>query len=114
MENRPTDSSAEASAPIREVGEQERFTRLIDTEERLLVDFYADWCGPCQSMARVVEELASETDVPIVRVNVEESPLLAHQFDVRALPTILGLRHGEEVDRLVGVQQRADLEGLLD
>lgn len=114
MKDDRTEPSAELSDPVPEIAEQERLDRVVDTEEFLLVDFYAEWCGPCQSMAPVVEELATETDASVVKVNVEESPLLAHQYDVQAIPTFLGLREGEEVGRLVGRQTREEIERLLD
>lgn len=114
MEDGVSDPSAQASAQVVEIATEERFERVVHTQERILVDFYAEWCAPCQSMAPVVEELAAETEASVVRVNVEEAPLVAHEYDVRSIPTFLALRAGGVVGRLVGLQTRDDIEALLD
>jgi len=98
---------------VREVESDEAFDDVVESEDRVLVDFYADWCGPCRTMAPRVEAIAAETDVAVLEVNVEEAPTVGHRFDVRSLPTFLGFREGAVVGRLVGVQSRDNLEELL-
>lgn len=79
-----------------------------------LVDFYADWCGPCKMLAPLIEELAGElTDVKVGKVNVDENPDLAAEFGVMSIPTVVVLRDGEEVQRTVGFTSKAKLLSML-
>lgn len=109
-----TGSTEQSSAPATDITDEETFDRVVDAEERVLVDFYADWCGPCKLMAPTVEELATETDASVVKVNVEEVPLVAFRYDVESIPTFLGLHDGDVVGRLEGVREKHELEQLLD
>lgn len=69
----------------------------------VLVDFYADWCGPCRMVAPIIESLSSEVDnAKVVKVNVDESPELSSRFMVRSIPTVVVMKDGEEVDRQIG------------
>jgi thioredoxin 1 len=114
MEEDPAGSPGESPTSVEEIDSEGAFERLIESEERVLVDFYADWCGPCQLMAPTVEEFAGETDATVVKVNVEEAPGPSHQYDVRSIPTFLGFRGGEEIGRLVGMQDKTALEELIN
>lgn len=73
-----------------------------------VVDMYADWCGPCKMMAPIFEEVAKsyEGKVKIGKINVDESPGVPGQFGVTGIPTIIFLKDGKEVDRLVGFQSK--------
>jgi thioredoxin 1 len=69
----------------------------------VLIDFYADWCGPCRMVAPIIEELSNELEEgKIVKVNVDESPEVSRKFMVRSIPTIVVLKDGEEFSRQVG------------
>ena len=70
-----------------------------------LVDFYADWCGPCKMVAPIIDELAEEVnDANIVKVDVDESPEIAARFSVRSIPTFIVLKDGELVDQQAGAR----------
>jgi thioredoxin len=75
----------------------------------VLLDMWAPWCGPCRMVAPVIEELASEMAgrVRVAKLNVDENPATAARFHVQSIPTLLVLRGGREVDRIVGVQPKA-------
>mgnify|MGYP000184931934 CR=1 FL=1 len=75
-----------------------------DTAEgTIIVDFYADWCGPCKMIAPVLEEIANEhEDITIVKLNVDENMAVAQKHGVRAIPTLLVMKNGEEADRKAG------------
>lgn len=81
----------------------------------VLVDFYADWCGPCQMLSPVLEELASEyKDAKIAKVNVDESRPLAGQFGVSTIPNITVLKDGEVVLQEIGFKPKQALVSMLD
>ena len=87
---------------------------VLKSEKPVLVDFYADWCGPCKMMAPAVEELANEQDDVIVgKLNVDFAPELARTYKVFSIPTLILFKNGEAVEKRVGVQSKAELEMLI-
>ncbi len=82
----------------------------------VMVDFYADWCGPCKMLLPVVEELADEYTgkVKIVKVNVDDSPETAQKFEVMSIPTLVFMKDGQTVDRTVGSMSKDNLKEKLD
>ncbi len=82
----------------------------------VLVDFYADWCGPCRMMAPVLDELARERagELLVVKVNSDQNPASPQSFNVRGIPTLVILKDGQEVARQVGFAPKAALLALLD
>jgi thioredoxin len=82
----------------------------------VLLDMWAPWCGPCRMIAPVIDELASELAgrVRFAKLNVDENPATAARFKVYSIPTLLVLKGGQEVDRIVGVQPKAEIVRRLD
>jgi thioredoxin 2 len=82
----------------------------------VLVDMWADWCGPCHMIAPVIDELAAQMAgrVKFVKLNVDENPSTAARFDARSIPTLLIVKNGREVDRIVGVQPKAEIARRLE
>jgi thioredoxin len=77
----------------------------------VLLDMWAPWCGPCRTVAPIVDEIAVEMAgrVRVGKMNVDENPITTERFDVRSIPTLLVLVRGREVDRIVGVQPKAQI-----
>jgi thioredoxin 1 len=92
------------------------FNEILNTEKPVLVDFWAEWCGPCKMIGPVVKELAGEYDGKAVigKVNVDENPGTAAQFGIRSIPTLLVFKNGEVVDKQIGAVPKAVLAGKLD
>ena len=79
-----------------------------------LVDFYADWCGPCKMIAPVVEEIAAENpNITVGKVNVDESSELAAKFGVMSIPTLIVFKEGKEYSKIVGFNSKAAILDLL-
>lgn len=89
-------------------------SQMKTSDKVVMLDFYADWCGPCNMLAPLVEELAKENpDYFIGKVNVDDDPDLASQFGVTTIPTLIILSKSELVRRSVGVLPKAELEAFL-
>lgn len=79
-----------------------------------LVDFYADWCGPCKMIAPIVEEIANErTDITVGKVNVDNDADIAIKYGVSSIPTLIVFKDGKEKARVVGYQQKDDILAML-
>lgn len=90
------------------------FDEAIKSEESILVDFWASWCGPCRSMAPIVEEIALEGAVRVGKVNVDDAPDIASRFSVMSIPTFILFAGGKEQKRLVGAMPKEKLLEMLN
>src|SRR5213083_1447973 len=88
---------------------------LLANEGIVMVDFWAEWCGPCRAIAPVLEELAaaSEGRVTLMKVNVDENPGLAARYGIRSIPTILFVKDGAVIDRVVGAAPKTVLQDIV-
>ena len=86
---------------------QEEFNQIIESETGVvLVDFWAEWCGPCRTLGPILEDLSEEEDVTVLKVNVDENPELSAKYGVRNIPVVFAIKNGEEVGKLVGLQNK--------
>lgn len=88
--------------------------KVLNAQGRVLVDFYADWCGPCRMIAPLLEELArEEPTAQIVKVNVDHSPSVSAHFGIESIPTLIVFENGRPVRQQVGVANKAQLRSML-
>ena len=87
---------------------------VLKSEKPVLVDFYADWCGPCNAMAPVIEELAKELEgkAKVGKINVDENSDIAVEYNVMSIPTLIIFKNGKEEKRLVGLRDKEELLSL--
>lgn len=87
---------------------------VILADKPVLVDFYADWCGPCRMLRPTLEAIADErSDVKVAAVNIDENPDLADEFDIASIPCVILFQNGAEADRSIGLVPKEALEALL-
>ena len=94
----------------------EDFDKQVKEQRLLLVDFWAEWCGPCRMIAPALEELATEykNRVAVGKVNVDENRKVAMKFGVRSIPTLLFFRDGARVDQVIGAHPKASIKAKID
>lgn len=88
---------------------------VLNSKEKILIDFYADWCGPCKMMAPVVEEIAEELagKIKVGKVNVDENQDLAMEYGIMSIPTLVVIENGKAVKTLVGFRSKQELKEIL-
>lgn len=101
--------------PVR-VGDNDLERVVADSDIPVLVDFYADWCGPCKAMAPVLDDVANRYTgrVLVAKLDTDRNPTMAVRYAIRGIPTMILFRDGREFRRQVGAVPRTDLERLLD
>lgn len=88
---------------------------VLLSEQPVLIDFWASWCGPCRMVGPIIEQIANEYEgkVTVGKVNVDEEPELAQKFGVMSIPTIVLIQNGKVAKQVVGVRTKAELEAML-
>ena len=102
-----------ATVKIDEANFEDEVTR---SEQPVLVDFWAEWCGPCKMIAPLLDEIAKEKagTVKVGKVNIDDNQNLSSRFNVRAIPTLLFFKNGQVVDQVTGMTSKKDLLGRLE
>ena len=89
-------------------------SEVLNSNKPVLLDFYADWCGPCRMVGPIVSEIANErNDVKVGKINVDEQPELAAQFQVMSIPMLSVIKHGKLENQVVGYRSKEQIEAML-
>lgn len=89
-------------------------SEVLNSNKPVLLDFYADWCGPCRMVGPIVSEIANERrDVKVGKINVDEQPELAAQFQVMSIPMLAVIKNGELENQVVGYRPKEQIEAML-
>lgn len=96
-----------------QINDQNFETEITSYQGTALVDFFAPWCGPCQAMEPIIEELSDEMkeNAKVVKLNVDENPVTAQKFGVMSIPTLIIFKDGKEIERMLGMQTKEELKG---
>lgn len=87
---------------------------VLNTEQTVLIDFYADWCAPCKMLSPIFDEVESEVeDVKICKVNIDDEPMLAQKFQVKSIPTLVVIKNGETVSASSGFRNKKAVLNML-
>ncbi len=87
---------------------------VLNSDKTVLIDFYADWCGPCRMVGPIVDEIAEEReDIKVCKINVDEEGELAEQFGVSSIPSLVVMKNGEIVNQSVGAKPKAQILAML-
>ncbi|MCD2203953.1 thioredoxin [Halobacterium sp. KA-6] len=97
-----------------QINGQTALTETVDEHDVVLVDFYADWCGPCQMLEPVVETIAAETDATVAKVDIDANQQLAAEYGVRSVPTLVLFADEQLVERLIGMQDESRLRTVIE
>ena len=91
------------------------YQQIINSGKTVLLDFYADWCGPCRMVSPIVEEISNEnTQVAVGKINVDEEPELAAAFSVTSIPMLVVMKDGKIVNQAVGARPKSQIVAMLD
>ena len=94
---------------------RDNFDEIISSDKPVLVDFYADWCGPCRMLKPVLEDVASEReDIIVGKINVDDEAYLANRYGVFSIPTLILFKNGEVVRQASGAKPKAQVLALID
>ena len=98
---------------IKEIKENEFESVVLKSKEKVLVDFYATWCGPCRMLRPILEEIAKDETKNIVSIDVDEADNLAREYGVMSIPCLVLFQDGKEINRSVGLKSKSEIESMI-
>lgn len=99
---------------VLEIGSENFQKEVLESDKKVLVDFYADWCGPCKRLSPIIEEIAGEEEqVKFVKLNIDDAQDIAIEYQVMSIPTLVIFENGKEVNRSVGLIDKEKLKELI-
>lgn len=114
QESKILNNQKEEKDMVIKVGNDNFEEEVLKSEKTVLIDFYADWCGPCQMLSPIVEKVAEENeDIKVVKLNIDEEQDLAIKYGVMSIPTLVVVKNGQEVNRVIGLVSKSEVEELI-
>lgn len=92
-------------------GNKNNFKELINN--KVIVDFYADWCGPCKMLSPVLEKISEEENIDIVKINVDNEQELAREYGIMSIPTLIVFENGKEINKNIGLCSKQDIKEMI-
>lgn len=108
-----SNANAAPAEPI-QVTDSDDLEEAVATYDVVLVDFYADWCGPCKMMEPTIESIAADSEAAVLKVDVDQFQGLAGEYGVQGIPTLFLFADGEQAERMVGMQSDDQLSGVIE
>lgn len=102
------------SGNVLEITSENFEKEVLQSDKKVLIDFYADWCGPCKMLSPIIEEVSGEeTNVKFVKLNIDEAEDIAIEYQVMSIPTLVVIENGKEVNRSVGLIDKEQVKDLI-
>ena len=99
---------------VMNIGKNNFENEVINSNKKVLVDFYASWCGPCRMLSPIIEEIANEReDIKVVKINVDAEPELSAQYGIMSIPTLMVFESGEIIHQMMGARPKDDILDML-
>ncbi len=104
VESNISENNENAKSDVLNIESSNFETEVIKSEKKVLIDFYADWCGPCQKLSPIVDKFAKEhNEIKVVRIDIDAQEELADRYNIRSIPTLVVIENGEEINRVIGL-----------
>jgi thioredoxin 1 len=103
-------------AEVAEVTDQNFEAEIVNSDKPAIIDFWAEWCGPCRAVAPIIKGLAEQygDQVKVAKMDIDAHPNTAGQYGIRAIPTVLAFKDGRVVEQLTGARPKADFEAMVE